>query len=634
MVLAPEMPLFDFTRSHRVQTASTRSEVTEFFQSQREYKTELLLLNDTNPMFALSARETVKNALDDSGIFVVCFTGFMDETAARADLVFPVRLPLESWDEYGGRQGLVSTLQPTMSSLFRGPGSGRRIFEGHLAGARDRRRIFKEYLAARLISSGHIQTEEDWTRMIRRGGLFGRAEGEETRQAPRLADKTSDRVAALFRAKSPDIPAGPVFIAAPTLRLFDGRGANKSWLNEIPDPLTKVAWQNPVRMHPETAEKAGLAQEDLVALETAHGSLEAVVYASHDVMPGTLVMDIGQGHSGYGRYAENKGADPGVLLPPDPAAGFGGPRLLVGNVSLYKTEARRVLAHTDGSRYQFGRKIALSVPLDQIEREKAPEKHGLTMDTFPLTLPLPEAYHPERDIYPSHVHDGYRWGMVVDLDRCIGCAACAAACYAENNLAVVGEERMIQGREMAWLQVQRYLDPVRRDKVVFLPVMCQHCDNAPCESVCPVYAPHHSPEGLNNQVYNRCIGTRFCAQNCPYKVRRFNWFNYKWPEPLNAQLNPDVTVRSKGVMEKCSFCVQRIKEAHGTAKNEARRIRDGEIAPACVQTCPTGALIFGDFADENSRVRRLAADRRAYQVLGYLNTKPAVIYLQKVLQEI
>ena len=193
---------------------------------------------------------------------------------------------------------------------------------------------------------------------------------------------------------------------------------------------------------------------------------------------------------------------------------------------------------------------------------------------------------------------------------------------------------MIEGREMAWLQVQRYLDSQLGKKVTFLPMLCQHCDNAPCESVCPVFAPHHNKEGINNQIYNRCIGTRFCSQNCPYKVRRFNWFDWKWPAPLNLQLNPEVTVRSKGVMEKCSFCIQRIKTAHNNAKNENRIIRDGEVTPACVQTCPTDALIFGNLMDTSSRVRKLCENPRAYQVMGYLNTKPAVIYLKKVLHEV
>ena len=256
------------------------------------------------------------------------------------------------------------------------------------------------------------------------------------------------------------------------------------------------------------------------------------------------------------------------------------------------------------------------------------------MKDFPLTLPLPEGYDPRRDFYPSHDHEIYRWGMVVDLDKCIGCGACAAACYAENNIGIVGRDRVQEGREMAWLSIERFHEPEQMEKITFLPMLCQRCDNAPCESVCPVYAPHHSKEGLNNQIYNRCIGTRFCSQNCPYKVRRFNWFDWQWPEPTNLQLNPDVTVRSKGVMEKCSFCIQRIKAAHDIAKNEKRLIRDGEVQPACVQTCPTDALVFGNLMDPASRVRKMVDDPRAYQAMGYLNTKPAVIYLKKVVVDV
>jgi molybdopterin-containing oxidoreductase family iron-sulfur binding subunit len=342
---------------------------------------------------------------------------------------------------------------------------------------------------------------------------------------------------------------------------------------------------------------------------------------------------MGQGHNHYGRYAKDQGINPILLLDAELDDDSGAPIFAEKLQSLEDTGRRANLAVTSGSRTQYDRKIALSVPLADASKS-AEDKPGLTMDDFPLTLPLPEGYDPHRDIYPPHDHDTYRWGMIVDLDRCIGCSACVAACYAENNIGMVGRQQMAEGREMAWLSIQRYYDPQDPAKMIFLPMMCQHCDNAPCESVCPVYAPHHSKEGLNNQVYNRCIGTRFCAQNCPYKVRRFNWFDWQWPDPLPKQLNPDVTVRSKGVMEKCSFCVQRIKAAHGVAKDQARTIRDGDVVPACVQTCPTDALIFGNLMDPASRVRKLTDDPRAYQVVGYLNTKPAVIYLKKVIQKL
>jgi molybdopterin-containing oxidoreductase family iron-sulfur binding subunit len=303
-------------------------------------------------------------------------------------------------------------------------------------------------------------------------------------------------------------------------------------------------------------------------------------------------------------------------------------------LTIKKTGRTQKLASTSGSLTQHGRTFALSVRLADLQKSTPQPKDGLTMGNFPLTLPLPEGYDPKRDFYPPHDHENYRWGMIVDLDRCIGCGACAAACYAENNVGIVGVDRVLEGREMGWLSIERYHSEDEMEKVTFLPMLCQHCDNAPCEAVCPVYAPHHSKEGLNNQIYNRCIGTRFCVQNCPYKVRRFNWFDWEWPEPMNLQLNPDVTVRSKGVMEKCSFCIQRIKAAHNVAKNENRMIADGEVTPACVQTCPTNALVFGSLMDKQSRVRQLADDPRAYQAIGYVNTKPAVIYLKKVTHEV
>jgi len=390
-------------------------------------------------------------------------------------------------------------------------------------------------------------------------------------------------------------------------------------------------------VHPQLLNQNRLTQGDFIEIISKWGRLEAPVYETESIHPALLLMGIGQGHEAYGRYASGIGMNPYLLLSPDSESITGAPEFYA-SVTIRKTGRRVALAHTDGSRFTHGRKIALSIDLKTLQQEErrppSAKNQGLSMDQFPLTLPIAEGYDPKRDFYPPHEHKDYRWAMVVDLDRCIGCAACAAACYAENNLGIVGVDRLIEGREMAWLSVERFQDARRPQKISFLPMFCQQCDNAPCEPVCPVFASHHSKEGLNNQIYNRCIGTRFCSQNCPYKVRRFNWFDWEWPTPLNLQLNPDVTVRSKGVMEKCSFCVQRIKTAHGTAKDENRRIRDGEVTPACVQTCPTSALFFGNLKDKKSRVRKLTADPRAYQVMGYLNTKPAVIYLKKVIRQV
>ena len=633
LLLDPDLRLLDFANRHRVEIAAKRAEVLDFINELKSEAVDLLILNNVNPIFTLPPNSGIKEALENSDLFVVSFSNFMDETSKLADLILPVNQPLETWDEYSGWQTIVSTQQPAMGKLTEAPHLGDVIlnaaFEDHKP-AKD----FKTYLVAQLGSRGKITNELDWVQTLQKGGIF-KPTAEKIQRPKRVQpEKLSDELLKTLDPAKKEL----VFQAVPSIRFFDGRGANKSWLCEVPDPLTKVAWQTPVIVHPQVLQNMGLVQGDIIKIESKWGGLEAPIYETENIHPQMLVMGIGQGHDDYGRYAGGMGINPLRLLSPEAEKVSGGPMYGVRSISIQKTGRSIKLAHTDGSRYTEGRKIALSVDLKDLrngkEHASSEDEKGLGMDEFPFTLPTEEGYDPKRDFYPPHKHEDYRWAMVVDLDRCIGCAACTVACQAENNVAVVGLKRVLEQREMAWLWVERFYDPKQMEKTIFLPLLCQHCDNAPCEVVCPVYAAHHSKEGLNNQIYNRCVGTRFCSQNCPYKARRFNWFDWQWPEPSNLQLNPDVTVRSKGVMEKCSFCLQRIKKARDFAKNENRKIRDGEIQPACLQTCPTDVFTFGNIMDKNSRVRQMVEDKRRYQMLGYLNTKPAVIYLSKVLQEL
>ncbi|NQU63803.1 MAG: 4Fe-4S dicluster domain-containing protein, partial [SAR324 cluster bacterium] len=630
LLLDRDLSLYAFDSRHAIEKAATIKEVVALLKDAAEGQTDLFILYNTNPLFALPSNTYLEDILGNKDIFKVSFSSFMDETTARADLVFPVRLSLETWDAYASKSDLVSTLQPVMGRLTKAPPIGDVFIK--LSKQHQNFDNYQHFLMDYLYPGTDKQTTEPWLKMIQLGGNFDDT-GSADKKGFTLNPGSIANLKTALTFKKPVETNELQFMAVPSIRLYDGRGANKAWLNEIPDPITNIAWESMLFIHPETLGKKGLKQGDILSLEVGKKSLSAPVYSYQGVHRDLIVMQTGLGHKKYGRYAAGFGSNPFDLFDSQSVGDTGSIFYLTTLSALKKTGSIKHLPKTDGSRSQYKRKIAVSLMIGH-EVDGHAQKEGLTMDTFPLTLPIKEGYDKKRDVYPAHEHVDYRWGMAVDLDRCIGCSACVAACYAENNIGVVGREEVINGREMAWLRIERYEDQSDSERLIFLPMMCQHCDNAPCESVCPVYAPYHSVEGLNNQIYNRCIGTRFCAQNCPYKVRRFNWYDWKWPKPLNLQLNPNVTVRSKGVMEKCSFCVQRIKQAHSDAKDENRMIGDGDIQPACVQTCPTNALVFGNFLDKKSTLYTQAKDPRAYQVLGYLNTKPAVIYLKKVVQKI
>lgn len=630
LLLDKDLSLYAFDSRHAIEKVAAVKEIVAYLKDAAENPTDIFVFYQTNPLFTLPSDPHLEEIFGNKDVFKVSFSSFMDETSARADLIFPVRHSLETWDAYASKSGVVSTFQPVMGQLSKAPPIGD-VFV-RLSKQYQKFENYQHFLMDYFYPGTEKQATEPWLRMIQKGGEF-ESDGSSTRQGFTLNPGSLETLKAALLFKPHSENSELQFMAVPSIRLYDGRGANKAWLNEIPDPITSIAWESMLFIHPETLEKKGLNQGDILKLVAGKKAILAPVYAYKGVHRDLIVMQLGLGHKKYGRYAEGIGSNPFDLLDSQSENVSGLISYLTTLSAVKKVGAVEHLPKTDGSRSQYKRKIAVSLAAGH-ESDGHAQKEGLTMDTFPLTLPIKEGYDKKRDVYPAHSHVDYRWGMAVDLDRCIGCSACVAACYAENNIGVVGKEEVINGREMSWLRIERYEDKSDDEKLIFLPMMCQHCDNAPCEAVCPVYAPYHSVEGLNNQIYNRCIGTRFCAQNCPYKVRRFNWYDWKWPKPLNLQLNPNVTVRSKGVMEKCSFCVQRIKQAHSQAKDENRKIRDGDVQPACVQTCPTNALVFGSFLDKKSTLYTQAKDSRAYQVLGYLNTKPAVIYLKKVVQKI
>jgi molybdopterin-containing oxidoreductase family iron-sulfur binding subunit len=387
--------------------------------------------------------------------------------------------------------------------------------------------------------------------------------------------------------------------------------------------MTQITWDGWVEIPAETAARLGISRGDVVSLTSPHGKIELPAYPSASLHPGTVAVAMGQGHEYLGAYARarglNAGANPMRLLGGTPEAGSGALPHLAVKVSLAKTGSRRALAIPQATHDQDHRELAQHIGLAaarELELRGQPPEH---------------ASHPS--MYPPVQYPEHRWGMTVDLDRCTGCQACVVACNAENNVPVVGREQVAYGRAQQWIRLERWEEgnPAHPENM-FLPMFCQHCGVAPCEPVCPVYAAYHTTEGLNGQVYNRCVGTRYCGNNCPYHVRRFNWYNYTFPAPLDIQLNPDVTVRQLGVMEKCTMCVQRIMAGKNRARDEKRPVRDGDIQTACQQTCPTQAIVFGDLKDDKALVSKRSRSPRGYHVLDELATRPAVTYLKKVVR--
>jgi molybdopterin-containing oxidoreductase family iron-sulfur binding subunit len=398
--------------------------------------------------------------------------------------------------------------------------------------------------------------------------------------------------------------------------LRGGLYANNGWLQELPRPWTRLTWGNAVLLSPRTAQRLGVANEDVVELQVQDRRVHAPIWITPGHPEKAATVHLGYGRQSVGRVGREVGFNAYALRN---SANLWAERRL----RLTPTGATSALACTQTHHSMEGRHLARQTTA----REYSRDSH--------VIHDMGHAVADDLTLYPKdHEYDGYAWGMAFNLGLCTGCNACVAACNAENNIPVVGMQQVIAGREMHWLRIDRYFEGSidNPTSVAQQPVMCQHCENAPCQLVCPVGATVHSDEGLNEMVYNRCVGTRYCSNNCPYKVRRFNFLGYadQKTESLKLMRNPDVTVRTRGVMEKCTYCVQRINGARIQAKKEGRAVQDGEIVTACQQACPTSAIAFGDINDPQSRVSKLKASHLNYKLLEDLNTRPRTSYLGRV----
>jgi molybdopterin-containing oxidoreductase family iron-sulfur binding subunit len=501
---------------------------------------------------------------------------FMDETLEEMDLVLPVSHSLETWGELEPRRGVRGLLRPAIRTL------GDTRSEGDvLLGLRRRRgHAVEGSFQERLFAGWSARYDEATLVAFKERGVL-----EEAVRPPSVALDAKAAEASLRSLKLKPPPALPVLVVGPSIRRFDGRSRPLQLLEELPDPLTTVTYGPWISVSPADAKRLGLVDGDELRVTAGGWSAELPARLQPGLAAGVLAVQ-----------RDVLRSFPGAA---DPVTGEATCALTA--VTLQRTGKAGRMPYLSGSPSQHGR--------------------GLIPD------PVHRREHPPRvSLYPEHAHPDHRWAMVIDVDRCIGCGACAAACYVENNVPVVNAQDHLQGREMSWLRLEPFYDA--EGGVEFLPMLCQHCHYAPCEPVCPVYAAYHNPEGLNVQVYNRCIGTRYCSHNCPYKVRRFNWWDHPREAPLDQLTNPDLSVRTRGMMEKCTFCVQRIRAAKDLAKNESRPVRDGDVITACEQSCPTRAIVFGDLKDPTSRVSGLQGTKGSWRVFEELGTEPSVRYLR------
>ena len=578
-----------------------------------------LMILGSNPVFTAPADLQFAQRILKVPLRIHCGL-YDDETAELCHWHIPQTYFLESWSDARAFDGTVGIVQPLIAPLYHGHSHHEMI--ALLAGdaGRSDHDLVRDYWKAQRAQPSEQDFESFWAKTLHDGLMAGTA-------LPTISPKLT-----LDYGKLPEARAGNsqaieiVFRPDPTIG--DGRWANNGWLQELPKPLTKVTWDNTIALSPATAWRLGLTTGDVATLSIEGRKAAGPVWAMAGHADNSATVMVGYGRKRAGNVGSGFGFN-GYLLRTSSA-------LFVANgLQIAKTGENYLLAET-----QIHHPIDRNRQQTEEESISAFDRDIIRIGTVDEFRKNPQfAQIPDRDInqnlslYQPYRYTGYAWGMSIDLSRCTGCQSCVVACYAENNIAVVGKYEVMAGRDMQWIRVDNYYrGGLENPETYFQPVPCMHCEQAPCELVCPVGATVHDHEGLNEMIYNRCVGTRYCSNNCPYKVRRFNFKLYSdWFTPsLYGLRNPDVTVRSRGVMEKCTYCIQRINEAKISAEIENRLVRDGEIQTACQQACPTEAIIFGNINDPDSRVSKLKRQTRNYSLLAELNTRPRTTYLAKI----
>jgi Fe-S-cluster-containing dehydrogenase component/anaerobic selenocysteine-containing dehydrogenase len=571
-------------------------------------KVDTLVILGGNPVYDAPADLKFAEALK-SVPTSVHFTSYLDETASLCTWQVPRAHELESWGDQQSSRGEYSVQQPLIAPLW----GGRTDSEVMAQAANEPNwRAYNQVQAT--VEQRGLQGELAWRRLLHTGVADGRFAAQ-LGAAPLRETEIAAAVKAL--GEPPALGEGAfeaVFVA--DNKLFDGRYANNSWLQEMPDPITRITWDNAALFAPSTAKQLGIRNGEMVRISKGDSSVDIVAWSQPGVAARSIILPLGWGRSKAGGNGSRRGFD---VYPLRTTAA---PHFTAG-VSVTKLGRKYPISQTQEHDLMEGRPIALDATLAEYKAQPDFVQYKSPDPTLP---PLWQV---------QDYSKGPQWGMTIDLTTCTGCSACVIACQAENNIPVVGKEQVAKGREMAWLRIDRYYVGENADEpeVAFQPIACQHCEQAPCENVCPVAATSHSPEGLNDIAYNRCIGTRYCLNNCPYKVRRFNFLNFNEdvPETRQMQFNPSVTVRFRGVIEKCSYCVQRIEAVRINGRREGRTaMRDSDVISACAQACASGSITFGDINDPTSAVSRMRKRDRNYALLAEIGTHPRTRFLGKI----
>jgi molybdopterin-containing oxidoreductase family iron-sulfur binding subunit len=587
-------------------------------------KVDTLIVLGGNPLYTAPADLNFAEAFKKAATRIHLGL-YRDETARQCAWHLPQAHFLESWADARAYDGTYSVVQPLIEPLHGGVSAIE--LAALLAGIESPKGYdLVRQTFQKIAGPGW---ESKWAMTLREGILD---KSESPAATPPIVQQPSKPPAEKAAATPANSQLEIVFCRSAAV--YDGRYANNGWLQELPDPMTKLTWDNAALVSPATAAKLGIAHGAVVRLTFGGRTVQMPAYVMPGQAAGSVAVALGYGRTAAGKVGGSKADDvPPVgvdvyCLRTTAAMDFG------TGLSVEPTGREHRLALTqDHHAIDTVGLSSRAERLGELIREQTLADHKEHPDAVKHAVHHP----PLESLWNEHEYGPHRWGMTIDLSKCIGCNACVVACQSENNVPVVGKDRVLAGREMHWIRVDRYFQgEPDNPRSVHQVVACHHCENAPCEQVCPVAATVHSHEGLNDMVYNRCVGTRYCSNNCPYKVRRFNYFNYHKDleghekEVLKLIYNPEVTVRSRGVMEKCTYCVQRIQATKIIAKNAGRPIADGEIRTACQQVCPAQAIEFGDLADPASRVAKARAAGRAYEMLAELNVKPRTSYLARI----